>query len=84
MKAYPVKVLVALDVFAATVLGFSSADCTISACCGLALRGQRGGTVEKLLGRVLNAIWPGHTARAIRDDAYRAKQALCILSPPNP
>lgn len=80
MGAYLLRVVVALDVFAATVFGFSAADCTISACCGLALDGKRGGAIEKAIGRALNYLWPGHTARSIASDLARAQAAAKLLS----
>lgn len=77
---YWLRVLVAFDVFMSTVLGFSYADCTISACCGLALEGKRGGLLEMLIGRTLNHFWPGHTALAILNDRVRALDAVKVLS----
>lgn len=78
--SYFLRVLVAFDVFMSTVLGFSYADCTISACCGLALEGKRGGLVERWIGTVLNYFWPGHTSQAIADDMARAQAAVKTLS----
>lgn len=77
VRKYPywLRVLVALDVFVATCLGWSQADLTISACCGLALKTAKGGG-RIWLGLLLNDIWPGHCERAMRDDAARAVMAL--------
>lgn len=80
MDAYLLRVAVAFDVFAATIFGFSAADCTISACCGLALDGKRGGAIEKAIGRALNYFWPGHTVAAIQNDLARAQAAAKLLS----
>ena len=77
---YLFNVLVAFDVFMSTLLGFSSADCTISACCGLALEGKRGGVIEKAVGRWLNWMSAGHTEAAILNDKIRALQAVKVLS----
>ena len=77
---YWLRTLVAFDVFMSTLLGFSYADCTISACCGLALEGKRGGLLEKGLGRLLNWISAGHTEMAVLNDKIRALSAVKTLS----
>lgn len=52
---------------------------TISSRAGLALRDGRRWTPAALIGRSLNAIWPGHTDDAIAADLARAKATVARL-----
>ena len=71
------KVLLALDVFVAALL-WRDDDITISSYCGLELR-KLNPAWWAFLGRILNAISPGHCESAIAHDILRAHAALLLL-----
>lgn len=54
-------------------------DITISAQCGLAMRGAKPARWARVLNRFLNWLEPGHCELAIACDIERAEQALRIL-----
>lgn len=82
MSSYAVKSLIAVDMFACSLI-WNDSGITISSMTGLALKKPTPPLWARWLGWVLNHIEEGHTTKAIQSDIARAKAALVILGSTN-
>jgi hypothetical protein len=82
-KNYLYKILLFLDIFICALV-FRDPDVTLSAETGLAMQRAKPPRWAKALNWFLNAIQPGHCAKAVNDDILRAQLAIRYLQTRQP